>query len=150
MQASLWRHFCSSPGSEITTLSHLWAKISSAQQGGGGGCPQQVLSSDAAGLKIEFASPGMEWGGQSDCSTPSYTQLMTNASRWESNSSQLAGTDKSTFKPNHSSEGSAQPSQARSVPLSENIHLDRKQAERLGLGVLTLNASLQRLLLFSC
>lgn len=74
---------------------------------------------------------------------------MTNASHWESNSSQLAGTDKSTFKPNHPLEGSAQPSQARSVPLSENIHLDRKQAERLGLGVLTLNASLQRLLLFS-
>ena len=36
-QASLGRHFCSSPGSEITTLSHLWAKISSTQQGGGGG-----------------------------------------------------------------------------------------------------------------
>lgn len=75
-----------------------------------GECPQPVLSSIAAGLKIELESPeteGGEGGGvQSDGSTPSYILLMTHASRWESRSSQLLGSDRSTFKPNQPSESS--------------------------------------------
>lgn len=71
---------------------------------GVGGCSQHVLNSNAAGLEVALENPVM--GRRVGMMVQHPPTLMTNASRWESKSSELARTDRATFKPNQPSEGS--------------------------------------------
>lgn len=106
-QASPWWHFHTSSRSEITTFSHPWAKTSSTQQGWGwGGVPNMSSILMQLGLKSELESPGMGRRVGMIVQHPPTPCSWLMHHTVKAIPPELAGTDRSTFKPNQPSEGS--------------------------------------------